>query len=79
MSAQLDKLDIFNIKALLTEEELMVQESVGRWVDERILPIIGPAFDQHEFPMDIIPEMAELGLFGSTIQGYDCAGLNYTS
>ncbi len=79
MSSKIDKLDIFNIKALLSEEELMVQESIGRWVDERILPIIGPAFDQHEFPMDLIPEMADLGLFGSTIQGYECAGLNYTS
>jgi glutaryl-CoA dehydrogenase len=79
MSSSIDKLDIFNIKALLSEEELMVQESIGRWVDDRILPIIGPAFDRHEFPMDLIPEMAELGLFGSTIEGYDCAGLNYTS
>ncbi|MCB1582252.1 MAG: acyl-CoA dehydrogenase family protein [Xanthomonadales bacterium] len=79
MSSKLDKLDIFNIKSLLSEEELMVQESIGRWVDERVLPVIGSAFDQHEFPMDLIPEMAELGLFGSTIQGYDCAGLNYTS
>jgi len=79
MSSKIDKLDIFNIKSLLSEEELMVQETIGRWVDERILPIIGPAFDSHEFPMDLIPEMAELGLFGSTIQGYDCAGLNYTS
>ncbi len=79
MPSKIDKLDIFNIKALLSEEELMVQESVGRWVDDRILPIIGPAFDAHDFPMDLIPEMADLGLFGSTIKGYDCAGLNYTS
>ena len=79
MSAAIDKLDIFDIKSLLTEEQLMVQESIGRWVDDRVLPIIGEAFDKHEFPMDLIPEMAELGLFGSSIQGYDCAGLDYTS
>ncbi|WP_395375618.1 acyl-CoA dehydrogenase family protein [Marinicella sp. W31] len=75
----IDKLDIFNINAQLTEDERIVQESVGRWVDEQVLPIIGEAFDDHVFPMSLIPEMAELGLFGSTIQGYDCAGLNYTS
>ena len=75
----IDKLDIFNISAQLTEDERMVQESVGRWVDEQVLPIIGEAFDDHVFPMSLVPEMAELGLFGSTIQGYDCAGLNYTS
>jgi len=77
--ASVNKLDIFNINAQLTEDERMVQESVGRWVDEQVLPIIGEAFDDHVFPMSLIPEMAELGLFGSTIQGYDCAGLNYTS
>lgn len=79
MSSRIDKLDIFNIKSQLSEEEQMVQDSIGRWVDDRVLPIIGPAFDKHEFPMDLIPEMADLGLFGSTIQGYGCAGLNYTS
>lgn len=79
MASKIDKLDIFNIKALLSEEQLMVQETIGRWVNDRILPIIGAAFDAHEFPMDLIPEMADLGLFGSTIEGYGCAGLDYTS
>lgn len=79
MKKQLNLMDLFDINAMLGEEERMVQESVGRWVDEQVLPIIGEAFDDHVFPMDLIPEMAELGLFGSTIQGYDCAGLSYTS
>ena len=47
MSSKIDKLDIFNVKALLSEEELMVQESIARWVDERVIPIIGQAFDDH--------------------------------
>lgn len=79
MSKKLNNLDLFDINSLLGEEEQMVQQSVGRWVDERVLPIIGEAFDDHVFPMDLIPEMAELGLFGSSIQGYECAGLSYTS
>ncbi len=79
MAKQLNILDLYDINSLLGEEERMVQQSVGRWVDERVLPVIGEAFDRHEFPMDLIPEMADLGLFGSTIQGYDCAGLSYTS
>ena len=79
MSKKLNPLDLYDINALLGEEEQMVQQSVGRWVDERVLPVIGEAFDNHEFPMDLIPEMADLGLFGSSIQGYDCAGLSYTS
>lgn len=79
MSKKLNPLDLFDINALLGEEEQMVQQSVGRWVDERVIPVIGEAFDNHEFPMDLIPEMADLGLFGSSIQGYGCAGLSYTS
>ncbi|MFK8012935.1 MAG: acyl-CoA dehydrogenase family protein [Marinicellaceae bacterium] len=79
MKTTLNPLDLFDIRSELSEDEVMVQDSIGRWVDERVLPIIGEAFDKHEFPMDLIPEMADLGLFGSTIQGYECAGLNYTS
>ncbi len=79
MSSQINVLDLFDVRAELAEDELLVQESVGRWVDERVLPIIGEAFDRHEFPMDLVPEMAQLGLFGSTIEGYDCAGLSYTA
>lgn len=79
MAKKLNNLDMFDVYSRLGEEEQMVQQSVGRWVDERVLPIIGEAFDQHQFPMDLIPEMADLGLFGSTIEGYGCAGMSDTS
>lgn len=68
--------DFFGLADLLTDEERQVQQLVGRWVDERVLPIIGDAFDQHTFPRDLIPEMAEMGLFGPTLQDYGCAGLS---
>jgi len=76
---QLNPLDLYDISAELTEDELMVRDTVARWVDEKVLPIIGEAFEKGEFPLDLVPEMAEMGLFGCTIKGYDCAGLNYTS
>lgn len=79
MAKKLNNLDMFDVYSCLGEEEQMVQQSVGRWVDERVLPIIGEAFDQQQFPMDLIPEMADLGLFGSTIEGYGCAGMSDTS
>src|SRR5690554_6063264 len=79
MSSEINKLDLFAIDTLLTDEQRMVKESIGRWVDDRFLPLVGEAFDNHEFPMELVPEMADLGLFGSTIQGYDCAGLDYMS
>jgi len=72
----LNPMDLFDIRSMLTDEEAMVQDTVGKFVDDRVLPIIADCFEHHRFPMDIIPEIAELGLFGSTIDGYDCAGLN---
>src|SRR6201992_4429488 len=54
----------------------MVQDSVGRLVDEKILPIIQKCFEEHHFPRELVPELAALGLLGSSIEGYGCAGLN---
>ena len=72
----LDPLDLYGIRAMLTEEERMVQSSVARLVDEKVLPIIQKCFEEHRFPRELIPELASLGLLGSSLQGYECAGLN---
>ena len=73
---QLDPLDLYDVRSELTDEERMVQESVARFVDEQVLPVIRDAFEKHYFPRDLVPQIAQLGLLGSSIQGYDCAGLN---
>src|SRR5579859_551620 len=75
-ASKLDPLDLFGVSTLLTEEERMVQSSVARLVDEKVLPIIQSCFEEHRFPKELVPELAALGLLGSSIQGYDCAGLN---
>jgi glutaryl-CoA dehydrogenase len=75
-TSKLDPLDLFGVNALLTEEERMVQSSVARLVDEKVLPIIQRCFEEHRFPKELIPELAALGLLGSSIQGYECSGLN---
>jgi len=72
----LDPMDLYDVRSLLGEEERMVQETVGRFVDDQVLPLMRDAFEKHYFPMELVPQVAELGLFGSTIDGYDCAGLN---
>ncbi|MBJ88915.1 MAG: acyl-CoA dehydrogenase [Woeseia sp.] len=54
----------------------MVQDSVARFVDSEVLPIIREAFENHSFPKELISGVAELGLLGSSIDGYGCAGLN---
>jgi glutaryl-CoA dehydrogenase len=69
-------MDLFDIKSMLSEEEIIVQDTVAKFVDEKVLPIIADCFEHHRFPSELVPEIAALGLFGSTIQGYDCAGLN---
>ena len=80
MSAQaLDPLDLYDIRSELTEDEVMVKDTVGRFVDDRVIPLMREAFENHEFPRHLVGEVAELGLLGSSIDGYDCAGLNSVS
>ena len=78
MSA-IDPLDFFDVRSELSEDEQMVQDTVARFTDEKILPIIREAFEEHRFPAELVPELAALGLLGSSIEGYDCAGLNAVS
>ena len=75
----LDPMDLFRVRSLLTEDEVMVQDSVARLVDEQVLPVIRECFEQHRFPKELVPELAALGLLGSSIDGYGCAGLNAVS
>jgi glutaryl-CoA dehydrogenase len=70
-------LDFFDIDSALSEEERAVRDSVRRFVDERVLPIIGDAYVQGRFPRELIPELGELGVFGANLpEEYGCAGLN---
>ena len=75
-SGTLDPLDLFNAQGLLSEEELMVRDSVARLVDEKVLPVIQKHFEEHTFPADLVPELAALGMFGCSLEGYGCAGMN---
>ena len=80
MSAkQLDPLDLYDIRSELSEDEIMVKDTVGRYVDDRVIPLMQEAFEKHEFPRHLVREVAELGLLGSSIEGYDCAGMNSVS
>ena len=75
----LDPLDLYDIAGSLSEEERMVQGAVARLVDEKVLPVIQKHFEEHTFPRDLVPEIAALGLLGSSITGYGCAGMNSVS
>ncbi len=79
MNSKLDPMDLYDIRSELSEDEAMVKDSVGRYVDEKVIPLMRDAFEQHKFPRQLIGEVAGLGLLGSSIEGYDCAGLNSVS
>jgi len=79
VSTQLDPMDLYDVRSELSEEEVMVKDTVGRFVDDKVIPLMREAFEKHEFPRHLIGEVAELGLLGSSIEGYDCAGLNSVS
>jgi glutaryl-CoA dehydrogenase len=68
--------DFYDVRGLLSEEERQVQDSVRKFVDSKVMPVIADAFDEHRFPSELVPELAEMGLFGCNLEGYDCAGLN---
>ena len=52
------KTDIYNIDSALSEEERAVRDSIRRFVDERVLPVIGKCFIEGRFPKEIVPQMA---------------------
>src|SRR3989441_6955415 len=69
--------DFYRIDDLLTDEERMVRDTVRRFVDERVIPIIDKHFEDATFPGELIPEMAHMGLFGGTLpEEYGCANMN---
>src|SRR5204862_6682806 len=68
--------DYIEIDSLVTEDGLMVRQTVRDFVDDGIMPIIEQANREEKFPMHLVPKMAEMGLFGATISDYGLPGLN---
>jgi glutaryl-CoA dehydrogenase len=76
-TSQFAGVDFLAFDTLLSEEERAVRDTVRTWVDENLLPVIGQAYIEGKFPKQLIPGMAELGLFGANLpEEYGCAGLN---
>ena len=76
----LNPYDLYDTRSLLSEDERAVQDTVARFTDERVLPIIGTAFDEGRFPRELVSEIADLGLLGSSLpEEYGGGGLNSVS
>ena len=69
--------DFYQTDELLSEIERMVRDTVREWVSDKAVPVMDRHFEDGTFPMDLIPEMAELGIFGANLpEEYGCAGMN---
>ncbi|MGF9660434.1 acyl-CoA dehydrogenase family protein [Arthrobacter crystallopoietes] len=66
--------DLISFESLLTEEERLLQKNVRSFVDSAIKPNIAGWYEDAVFPLEIVPEMAKLGLLGMHLKGYGCAG-----
>jgi glutaryl-CoA dehydrogenase len=75
--AKFQGVDYFELDSLLSEEERMIRDTVRDWVDASLLPVIEEAYIGREFPKQLIPEMAELGIYGANLpEKYGCAELS---
>ncbi|MBI3110908.1 MAG: acyl-CoA dehydrogenase family protein [Ignavibacteriales bacterium] len=69
--------DYYNLDDLLSEDEILVRNTVREFVDDNVLPVIERHYEAGTFSMELIPKMAGIGLFGPTLpQRYGCAELN---
>lgn len=78
--AKFTGIDYLNLDSQLSSEEILIRDTVRDFISEEVIPIIEDYNRKGEFPMDLLPKMAELGVFGSTLpEEYGCAGMNNTA
>jgi glutaryl-CoA dehydrogenase len=68
--------DFYQLDPLLSDEEKMVRDTVRDFVSAKVVPVLRDHWEAGTFPKQLIPQIAELGLLGATIDGYGCAGMN---
>jgi glutaryl-CoA dehydrogenase len=71
--------DYYAIEEELQEDERLVRDNVRRFVEAKVMPIIGRHYQDGTFPEELIPQFADLGLLGANLEGYGCAGMGDVS
>jgi glutaryl-CoA dehydrogenase len=74
-----DPHDFLALDSLIDDEERAIQQTVHRFVNDRVLPDIATWYEQGVFPRDLVKEMGSLGLLGMYLDGYGCSGTNAVS
>ncbi len=77
--AEFSSLDFYELDQLLSSEEKMIRKTVREFIAKEALPLLEDCYEEAAFPTQLIPKMAEMGLLGSQLNGYGCAGLNQVS
>lgn len=70
-----EPIDLLDLDSQLTDEERQVRDAVRSFVEREALPTVNGHFREGRFPLDLVPALAGLGIFGAPIEGYGCAGV----
>src|SRR5260370_14596434 len=76
MADLLKDLDFYHLDDLIGQDEKMARDAVRQFVQREVIPDVERHFANETFPLELIPRMAELGIFGANLKGYGCTGMN---
>src|SRR5437660_11039020 len=71
--------DFYLMDELLTEQERGARDKVRAFCDREVIPIINDYWERAEFPFELIPKLAALGIAGGSIRGCGCPGMSATA
>ena len=74
-----ESLNFINFESLLTSEQKEIRDSVRKFVDDEVLPLMQEAFRNETFPKQLIKRFGDLGLLGANLKGYGCSGIDTVS
>ncbi|MFQ5745103.1 MAG: acyl-CoA dehydrogenase family protein [Acidobacteriota bacterium] len=74
--AGFEGVDYYALDDLLTDEQRLIRDTVREFVADKVLPIIEDHQRAGTFPVELLPQMAEMGLLGANLEGYGCASLD---
>jgi glutaryl-CoA dehydrogenase len=79
LSHEVDPRDVLALDGLLNDDEILLRDTVRRFVGDQILPDVADWYEQGTFPEEMATEFGKLGLLGMHLEGYGCAGTSATA
>lgn len=74
-----ESLNFIDFESLLTPEQKEIRDSVRKFVDDEVMPLMQDAYRNETFPKQLVKRFADLGLLGANLKGYGCAGIDTIS